>query len=202
MGRCLKTTGILSVSLLVVVCSPARADSMAISYSLSGIGTVVDATDTTLTLDAQADGSVLSSDPGRNALWNPVTYSDQSVLDSTTNLLNGTFSLSFADGGTLTGDVFEDDSVVDASPTQTGPFTQTLTFTGGTGEFAGATGSVSGDGFLGTTDFTVSGTGTVNASATPEPASIALFLGGLSLLIVRCWRPKARRIGISADRNA
>jgi hypothetical protein len=42
----------------------------------------------------------------------------------------------------LSGNLFENDSAVLA--TNTGPFTQTLTFTGETGEFAGATGSVSG----------------------------------------------------------
>jgi hypothetical protein len=117
-----------------------------------------------LTLVAQASGYVLASDPGLNAAWNPVSYSDQSVLDLTTNLLNGDFTLTFADGDTLTGTVFEDDSTIDSSPTQTGPFPQTLTFTGGAGEFAGASGSVSGNGFLGATDFTVSGSGTLNTS--------------------------------------
>lgn len=170
----------LALFATLVMAIPAQADTVAITYNLSGIGTVVSSTDTTLTLDAQAAGSVLSSDPDLNAAWNPVTYSDQSVLDLTTNLLNGTFTQSFADGDTLTGTVFEDDSVIDASPTQTGAFPQTLTFTGGTGEFAGATGSVSGNGFLGTTDFTVSGSGSVNTAAVPEPASAALFLGGLA----------------------
>lgn len=187
-GTRLKSIGIVSAGLLVIICSPARADTLAITYNLSGTGTVVDATDTTLTLNAQAGGSVLSSDPARNAAWNPVSYSDQAVLDLTTNLLNGSFTLSFADGDTLTGHVFEDDSIIDANPSQTGPFTQTLTFTGGTGEFAGATGSVSGNGFLGTTDFTVSGSGAVNASPTPEPASTTLLLGGLALLIGSLWR--------------
>lgn len=192
-GTRLKRIWILSAFILATVCSPAKADSIAITYSLTGTGTVVGATATTLTLDAQASGSVLSNDPGRNAAWNPVSYSDQSVLDLTTNLLNGNFTLTFADGDTLTGKVFEDQTAADTSPSQTGPFPQTLTFTGGTGEFAGATGSVSGNGFLGTTDFTVSGNGTVNAPAVPEPASAALFLGGLALLIVRCRRIAAKK---------
>jgi hypothetical protein len=109
------------------------------------------------------------------------------MLDLTTGLLNGTFNLSFADGDMVFGNVFEDDSVIDASPSQTGPFPQTLTFTGGTGEFAGAAGSVSGLGFLGITNFTVSGSGVVNAPAIPEPASLALILGGLALLAIRPW---------------
>src|SRR6185312_2584558 len=124
-GTRLKRIWILSAFILATVCSPAKADSIAITYSLTGTGTVVGATATTLTLDAQASGSVLSNDPGRNAAWNPVSYSDQSVLDLTTNLLNGNFTLTFADGDTLTGKVFEDDTAIDTSPTQTGPFPQT-----------------------------------------------------------------------------
>ena len=114
------------------------------------------------------------------------------MLDLTTNLLNGTFSLVVADGDTLFGNVSEDQAVPDTSPTGTGPFPQTLIFTGGTGEFAGATGSVSGTGFLGSIRFTVSGSGTLNAPAVPEPAPAALLLGGLVLISVRCWWPKQK----------
>ena len=182
----------LAVVAFAATCIPAKADSIAITYSLTGTGTVVSATATTLTLEAQASGSILSTDPGLNAAWNPVMYSDQSVLDLTTSLLNGTFTLSLANGDILTGNVFEDQSAIGVS--QTGPFTQTLTFTGGTGKFAGATGSVSGNGFLGTTDFTVSGSGAVNASAVPEPASATLILGGLVLIMTRVWLPSAKRV--------
>jgi hypothetical protein len=193
---CITATAVAAVIALAV---PARADSIAITYNLTGTGTVQSATDTTLTLVASASGSILSSDPGRNAAWNPVSYSDVSVLDLTTGLLNGNFSLVFADGDTLLGTVFEDDSTIDASPSQTGLFPQTLTFTAGTGEFAGATGSVSGQGFLGTTVFTVSGSGTVNTAAVPEPAPAALLFGGLALISIRRWRP--RRNGASESRS-
>jgi len=193
---CIAATTVVAVLALAV---PAQADSIAITYSLTGMGTVQSATDTTLTLSAVANGSVLSGDPDRNAAWNPVSYSDLSVLDLTTGLLNGNFSLVFADGDTLSGNIFEDDSVIDASPSQTGPFPQTLTFTGGTGEFAGATGSVSGQGFLGTTVFTVSGSGTVNAPAVPEPAPAALLVGGLALISIRRWRPRGN--GASESRR-
>jgi hypothetical protein len=162
----------------------ASAESVAITYSLTGTGTVVGGTGTTLALDAQAAGSILSSNANLDAAWNPVSYSDQSVLDFATNLLNGKFTFTFADGDTLTGDVFEDQTAPDTSPTETGPFPQTLTFTGGTGEFARATGSVSGTGFLGTTDFTVSGSGIVNAPAIPEPAPVALLVAGLVLVTI------------------
>ena len=173
---------------VIVPATPAHADPIAITYSLTGTGTVVSATDTTLTLAAQAGGSVLAGNADLNAALNPVAYSDLSILDLTTSLLNGNFILSFANGDTLFGKVFEDDSVVDASLSQTGPFPQILTFTGGTGEFAGAVGSVSGLGFLGTTSFTVSGSGVVNAPAVPEPASAALLLVGLAMMIAGAGR--------------
>jgi PEP-CTERM motif len=188
----LPTKHALLIALAFTAVPLVRADSIAITYSLAGTATVVGATDTTLTLDAQASGLILSSDSGLNAAWNPITYSDQSVLDFTTNLLNGNFTIVFQDGDTLTGTIFEDDTAIDTSPTQTGSFPQTLTFTGGTGEFAGATGSVTGLGYLGTTSFAVSGSGVVNAPAVPEPSSAALLVGGLALLAVSRWRRTAK----------
>lgn len=186
---------ILAITLLTLTASviPVQASSIPITYTLGGTGTVVASTDTTLTLQADAIGSFLTGDSTLNASWNPVTYSDLSVLDFNTGVLNGTFTFSFDNGETLVGNVFEDDSVIDASPSQTGPFPQTLTFTGGTGEFAGATGSLSGEGLLGTTDFSVSGSGSLNVAATPEPASGTLFLCGLALLIAGAWRSGMKR---------
>jgi hypothetical protein len=75
---CIAATALFSVLALAI---PARANSIAITYSLSGMGTVVDSTDTTLTLVGQFSGSVLSGDPVLNAVWNPVTYTDHSVAD-------------------------------------------------------------------------------------------------------------------------
>jgi hypothetical protein len=162
-----------------------RADSIPLSYSLTGNGTVIASTDTTLTLNTEAGGSILSNDSALNTAWNPVSYSELCVLDFTTNLLQGAFTITLQNGDTLTGTDLEDDSVVDASPTQTGPFSQTLTFTGGTGEFADATGSVSGIGYLGTTEFTVMGTGAINTASAPEPVTVVLFVAGLLVLFLR-----------------
>lgn len=172
----------------IALAVPLRADSIPVTYNLTGTGIVQDATDTTLTLAASANGSFLSNNSGLNAAWNPVSYSDISVLDLTTNLLNGTFTLTLANGDTLTGKVFEDQTIPDMSPTQTGPFSQTLTFTGGTGTFAGATGSLSGEGFLGTTEFSVSGNGTISTPNVPEPASATLLVCGIALMSIRWWR--------------
>ena len=80
-----------------------------------------------------------------------------------------TWLLAVQNGWPLTEHVFEDDSVIYASPSQTGPFTQSLTFTGGTGEFAGASGSVSGNGSLGTTDSLLRGAELSTHRLLPSP---------------------------------
>jgi hypothetical protein len=179
---------ILAMAILALTAAvvPVHAASIPVTYSFGGTVTVVGATATTLTLQADAAGSFLSGNPVLNASWNPITYSDLSVVAFNTGLLNGAFTFLFENGDTLVGNVSENDSAILASPTQTGPFSQTLTFTGGTGEFAGATGSVSGEGFAGTTDFSVSGSGSVNVA--PEPTSSALLVAGFGLLIAGSWR--------------
>ncbi len=177
----------ISTYTFAIACSTsitARADTIAITYSFAGhtLGAPV-ITGTTLTVDGAASGSVLSGNSALNTAWNPVTFNTHNVVDLTNGLNNGSFSMTFANGDTLFGGLFENDSAVLA--TNTGPFTQTLTFKGGTGDFAGATGSVSGGGLIGTTGFTTSGSGTLDAPAVPEPASTALLLSGLAFLIVR-----------------
>ena len=67
---------------------------------------------TTLILDGLFTGSILSGIPALNAAWNPVTYTDHSVADLTTGLLNGTFNIKFANGDMLSGNLFEDVSAV------------------------------------------------------------------------------------------
>jgi hypothetical protein len=177
----------------VIFAYPARSATIAINYSFSGTAEVVGATDTTLTLDALANGSITSGNPALNALWNPVAYSDESILDLDTGLLGGGFTITFADGAQLFGNLSEDDTAILQSPSQTGPFTQSLTFTGGTAEFAGATGLASGLGLVGTDDFSVSGSGTLNAPAIPEPASAALLFGGLIMVVAGAKRRSVKR---------
>jgi hypothetical protein len=180
--------GVMTACLLMIASIasiPARADTIGITYSFAGAPTAPPVlTGTTLTLDGLANGSILSGNPGLDAIWNPVTFHTHNVVDVTNGLNNGSFSMTFANGDMLSGNLFEDDSAVLA--TNTGPFTQTLTFTGGTGEFAGATGSVSGEGVIGTTGFSVSGSGTVTAagiSAVPEQASVVLIVEGLLVMV-------------------
>ena len=193
----MKRLVVFSALLFGAFCISVKADSIPITFNLTdGRAKVVGSTDTTLTLERHFDGSVLSGDPSLNAVWNPVSYSDLTVGDENTGFLNGSFSLVFANGGVLSGDIFEDASAIFASPTGTGPFTLALTFTGGMGEFAGATGSASGNGIVATVGTenigTASGSGTINVQATPEPASVALLLGGLGLMIAGAWRRKER----------
>jgi hypothetical protein len=188
----------IQVSVLALACilgMRANAATIAVTYTFDGgpVGPEVPV-GTTLTVDHFSTGSVLSGNPSLNAIWNPVTYLSHDVIDLTTGLLNGAFTMTFVDGNTLSGDLFVDLS--QAFVNGTGPTPQTFTFTGGTGEFAGATGSFSGSGHLVGNGFTISGSGLINAPAiTPEPASAALFLGGLAVLFIagrlskvkRCW---------------
>jgi PEP-CTERM motif len=179
-----RMAGIATASLFIIASIasiPARADTVGITYSFSGLEeskppVVIG---TTLFLDGTVTGgSVVTADPGLNALWNPVTFHDTCEADLLTGMLTGVFTFTFANGDTLAGSILEDVSQV--LPTQSGPYSGTLTFTGGTGEFAGATGSGSIAGVIGATQSTAFGTGTVTAAAiTPEPASIALFGTGL-----------------------
>lgn len=117
-----------------------------------------------------------------------MTYNDVSQASFSTGLLNGTFSIAFANGEMLSGMLAENVSALIAS-NSTGPFTQTLTFTAGTGEFAGVSGSASGTG-LGAAVTTVSGSGTLTAPGlvTPEPGLIALMLVGLTFIALRYRR--------------
>ncbi len=181
---CFLTACLLAVS--------AHASTVGISYTLSGGPTGPPImSGTTLLLDGFFTGSLLSGDPVLNAAWNPVTYTDHSVADLTNGLLNGTFTLKFANGDTLSGNVFEDVSAIIASG-GLGPFTQTLTFTAGTGTLAAASGSTSGAGLGTSAGTTVSGSGSLTAAGvvTPEPKSFALILGGMMLVLAtRKLRP-------------
>jgi hypothetical protein len=155
-----------------------QAITIAVTYSFTGgpVGPEV-MSGTILTLDHLSTGSVLSSNPSLNAIWNPFTLLSHDVVDFAALTLNGDSTITFADGSTLFGHQFVDFS---------NPLVpETLIFTGGTGEFAGATGLFSGESALLPDGFTVSGSGTINAPAIPEPAPMALILGGLVVIVAR-----------------
>lgn len=176
----------IQVSILMLACSlgvGANAATISVTYNFDGgpVGPEVPV-GTTFTVDHFSTGSVLSGNPSLNAIWNPVTYLSHDVIDLSTGLLNGPFSMTFADGDTLSGNLFVDLSQAFANGV--GPTPQTFTLTGGTGEFAGATGLFSGTGHLVGNGFTISGSGTIDAPAVPEPASAALlFVGGLAVIL-------------------
>jgi len=192
------TACILGIASIVSI--PAAADTITTSYSFAGATTgppVI--TGTTLTVDALATGSVTQWNPALNALWNPATFHTHNVVDLTNGLDNGSFSIVFANGDMLSGNLFENDSAVNVA-TGTGPFTQKLTFTEGTGEFLGATGSVSGGGLITSTGFATSGSGTLTAAgiSAPEPASFLLLFAGLGFLAAvyrysRCGRGRSMK---------
>ena len=158
---------------------PAHASTVDFTSNLSGglteppvfIGTG-------LILDGLATGSFLTSYPELNAVWSPASLHTHETLDFATAQSSGLFSFSFANGDKLTGLFAEDDSAVIA--TNTGPFTEMLTITGGTGAFVGASGFALGSGVIGETGYTVHGSGKVSGpGVVPEPASIGFFCEGL-----------------------
>lgn len=179
-------TAMTTASLAVLACIasvPGHASTVDFTYNLTGgltgppvfIGTG-------LILDGLATGSFLTSNSGLNAAWSPASMHTHDTLDFATGQSTGIFDFMFADGDTLTGLFFEDDSAVLA--TNTGPFTEKLTITGGTGAFAGATGFATGGGVLGATGYTAIGSGTVSGpSVVPEPASVGMFCEGLLAMV-------------------
>jgi hypothetical protein len=165
---------------LISLAVPAQAATIAITYTYAGTATgpgVISGM--TFTIEHLLSGSILSEDPGLNAALNPVTGQDHDVIDLTTGILDGSVSFMFANGEKL----FGNQHVVglDASSQ-----TQMLTFSGGTGEFANATGSALGTASLTSDGYIVSGSGIINTSAAvPEPASATFFCAGLTLLMIK-----------------
>ena len=193
-GSKMKTIGLIAMGLLgalPVLDVPAQAGTVAITYSFSGgLTAAPDLQADGLHLQASATGSVDEFNPVVNAAWNPVTFDTKDVLDLSTGLDNGTFSWTFANGDTLTGTMFEDDTAVNFA-TNTGPFLQNLIFTGGTGEFTGVSGSSSGNGFLTAPTFSISGSGFLTAEklvSVPEPGSMSLMVGCLLIMFLRYRR--------------
>jgi hypothetical protein len=195
----MKTIGAVAMSLLgasLVLGVPAQAGTIGITYSFSGgLNAPPDLEADGLHLEASTTGSVDEFNPVVNAAWNPVTFDTKDTLDLFTGLDNGTFTWTFANGDTLSGLMFEDDTAVDLM-TDIGPFLQMLTSTAGTGEFAGVTGSSSGTGFLSAPTFALSGSGFLTAPglvSAPEPGSIALF-GGFLFAALRYRRLGKRTV--------
>lgn len=188
------TLSVCSLAAAGMLSIPAQADTITISYSLVGglLGPPV-ISGTTLAFDGFATGSVTQWNSAVNSAWNPVTFQNHNVADLRTGLASGRFSIAFANGDTLFGSLFEDASDIIASGG--GTTEQTLTFSGGTGEFVGATGMASGPVAVGPGGVTASGSGTLTAPGVfaPEPGTLTLLSAGLTVLAMR--RKLLRRAG-------
>jgi hypothetical protein len=172
---------ITTASLAAFTSTSAQASTVGFTFNLNGgLTTAPVFTGTGLILDGLATGSFITGNPHLDSISNPASLHTHDTLDFATAQSSGIFTFTFADGDTFTGNFAEDDSAVIA--TNTGPFTETLTITGGTGRFAGATGFASGGGIVGATGYTSAGSGTVTAAGfapVPEPASLALVFEGV-----------------------
>lgn len=192
---CVTAMSLLGASLIPGI--PAQAGTVGIAYNfLGGLTAPPDLEPDGLHLQASASGPIDEFNPIVNAAWNPVTFDTMDVLDLSTGLDNGTFTWSFANGDKVFGTMFENDTAVNMM-TDMGTSLQTLTFTGGTGEFVGVTGSSFGIGLITPSTFTISGNGFLTAPGlvgVPEPGSIALMLGGLLIMVFRYRRLGKRTV--------
>jgi hypothetical protein len=168
------TADILLLAWILSLSAPLVGDTISASYSFTGSAQNEVVANGFLTADGVASGSVDG--------WSLVAFDTQNNINLTTLQNYGTFTMIFPDGDTAFGNLYEDDMNV-SLVTFSGPFTQLLTFTGGTGQFANLSGSLNGGGFIYPSYYTTSGAGTLTAPglvATPEPDSGLLLLIGLA----------------------
>lgn len=150
----------------------------------------------TLVPNSPTTGQVTASANGSDSLGGAFSAAVTADLDFSNPMLqlvsNGVFTRDYGGGNSITG-AFSG-TLTPTGPT-TGVFSLPFTITGGTGQFAGVTGSGLEEGSLTftsplTADFTSSFQGTV----VPEPGTLALLfgLGTTGLLAARRMRRRAR----------
>src|SRR5438270_4509688 len=173
--RALLRGGISLLALILSAGEPLVGATISATYSFTGRAQNEIVANGFLTADGIASGSV-------NNL-SGVVFDTHNNINLATLQNYGTFTMIFPDGDTAFGNLYED-AVNVSLATFSGPFRQVLTFTGGTGQFSNALGTLNGGGFIYPTYYTTSGIGTLTApalAAIPEPGSELLLLTGLTV---------------------
>ncbi len=173
--RTLFPGSILLLTLMLIGSKPICGDTIAAEYQFTGSAKNLVIANGFITSDGVASGSV-------NGL-SEVAFDTHNKVNVSTLQNYGTFTMIFPNGDTAFGNLHEDDTKVSLK-TFSGPFTQTLNFSGGTGEFEDVSGRLTGGGFIHPTYYTTSGTGTLTGPglvASPEPGSGVFIVMGLSI---------------------
>ncbi len=181
----IKSARFLCMSLVLLPGTSLWGGTIQTSYEFTGSAKNVVISNGFLTADGVASGSLGNLDG--------VGFDTHNDVNLTTLQNYGTFTMSFPNGSTAFGNLHENDVNVSLA-TFSGPFTQTLTFMGGTGQFADVSGVLSGGGYIYPTYYTTSGKGTLAAPgliATPEPALPLMVVTGLGLIFLRLLKRAA-----------